>query len=240
MTQRRNGHDGHDTLVEDLLAPPVGVPVSEVKSAEAPKAAPRGNGPDGFLPTKPPRAPIPLAIRPDGYAVLPEGNPCVGCDHCCRYIALEIDRPTTKKDFEHIRWYLLHRSVSIVIDWDGAWLLQFDTPCEWLVDGQCSHYELRPEICREYDPKECERYLPTESHKFLLKTEADLQKYLADREVRLAKRREARAEREKEAARKKRAVARSSRGSRTNGAGRVRAASRTRGRAPSGRRSGGG
>jgi Fe-S-cluster containining protein len=201
MTKRRNGHG-------TLIAPVVS----------------RGNGPDGFLPLKPPRAPIPLALRPDGYAVLPEGNPCEGCDHCCRYIALQIDTPRKKADFENIRWYLLHRSVSIVIDWDGAWILQFDTPCDWLVDGKCTHYELRPEICREYDPKECERYLPSQSYKFLLKTEADLQKYVAEREVSLAKRRAARVERE----------------TRTAASKRVRAASRTRGRAPSGRRSGGG
>jgi hypothetical protein len=211
MEKRRNGHG-------TLLAP-----------VDA-----RGNGPDGFL-RKPPRAAIPLALRPDGYAVLPEGNPCEGCDHCCRYIALQIDTPTTKADFENIRWYLLHRSVSVLVDWDGAWLLQFDTPCEWLVDGKCTHYELRPEICREYDPKECERYLPTQSAKVMLKTEVDLQKYLAEREVRLAKRRLARAEREKSAASSRRP-----RGARKNGAGGVRVASRTRGRAPSGRRSGGG
>ena len=223
MAPGRNGSgDGEDTLVEDAVAAPI----------------PRGNGPDGFLP-RPPRASIPLALRPDGYAVLPEGNPCDGCDHCCRYIALEIDKPTTKKDFDNIRWYLLHRSVSILIDWDGAWLLQFDTPCEWLVDSRCTHYELRPGICREYDPKECERYLPTKSAKVEMKTEADLQKYLAEREVRLAKRRLARAEREKREKRAASKRARGRRGVQKNDSGRVRAASRTRGRAPSGRRSGG-
>jgi Fe-S-cluster containining protein len=29
------------------------------------------------------------------------------------------------------------------------------------VDGRCSHYALRPDLCREYDPAECERYSPT-------------------------------------------------------------------------------
>ena len=222
-----------------------GTPVGETLVVD-----PRGNQADGFLPAKPPRAAIPLAIRPDGYAVLPEGNACEGCDHCCRYVAMEIDRPATKKDFEHIRWYLLHRSISIIIDWDGAWLIQFDTPCDWLQDGKCTHYELRPEICREYDAKECERYLPTQAYKVLMKTEADLQKYLAEREVKLAARREARAEREAETKREAAARARARRnGSRGASKGkpasaksaraRVRAGSRT-GRAPSGRGSGGG
>lgn len=203
---------------------------------------PPGNGPDGFLP-RPPRPPIPVTLRPDGYAVLPEGNPCQGCDHCCRYVAIEIDKPTTKKDFENIRWYLLHRSISIIIDWEGAWLIQFDTPCEWLADGKCTHYELRPEICREYDPSECERYLPTQSHKILMKTEADLREYLEAREVKLAARRRARADREAEAARerkRKAAARRRAKSGARKAAPRVRAASRTRGRAPSGRGSGAG
>lgn len=191
MATKRNGHG---TALKN--PPRVSLPEPHANPHGDPGPStmpdPRGNGPDGFLPAKPPRAPIALALRPDGYAVLPEGNPCEGCDHCCRYVAIEIDRPTTKKDFEHIRWYLLHRSISIIIDWDGAWLIQFDTQCDWLVDGRCSHYELRPGICREYDPKECERYLPTQSHKVLMKTEADLRKYLEEREARLAKRREAR------------------------------------------------
>ena len=222
MAAKRNG-DG--TLVAEPAA-----------EATAVSADMRGNQADGFLPLRPPRAPIPLAVRPDGYAVLPEGDACAGCDHCCRYVAMEIDKPTTKKDFDNIRWYLLHRSISILIDWDGAWLIQFDTPCEWLRDNRCTHYELRPEICREYDPKECERYLPSQPAKVIMKSEADLQKYLAEREVRLAARRKARAEREaaptRKAAPKRKAAPTRKSGKRATAP--VRAASRT-GRAPSGR-----
>jgi Fe-S-cluster containining protein len=239
MATKRNG-DG--TLVENpppevIPVPPPGRGAPAAPAVPVVPDPPRGNGPDGFL-RPPPRPPIPVMLRPDGYAILPEGNPCEGCDHCCRYVAIEIDKPTTKKDFEHIRWYLLHRSISIIIDWDGAWLIQFDTPCEWLVDGKCSHYELRPNICREYDPAECERYLTTKSHKVLMKTEADLRTYLEEREVKLAARRRARTERE----------AASSHGSGRTSSGvrnkarkaaparaRVRAGSRSRGRAPSGR-----
>lgn len=142
---------------------------------------------------RPPRPPIGLKILPDGRYTLPEGNPCVGCDHCCRYLSLEIDRPRSKRDFENIRWYLLHKSVSVMVDFEGAWLIQFDTPCEWLVDGKCSHYALRPEICREYDPADCERYNPSPAEKILLRNEADLDRYLTEREARLASRRKSRA-----------------------------------------------
>ena len=140
-------------------------------------------------PLRPPRPAIGLPLLPDGRTALPKGNPCEGCDHCCRYIAIEIDRPRTKRDFDNIRWYLLHRNVSVMIDWEGSWLVQFDTPCEWLQEGKCSHYALRPEICREYDPAECERYCSTPAEKILLRDEKDLERYLEEREQRRLQRR---------------------------------------------------
>src|SRR5258706_66956 len=95
-------------------------------------------------PLRPPRPAINLPMLPDGRIALPTGNPCEGCDHCCRYVSIEIDRPTTKRDFDNIRWYLLHKNISVMIDYEGDWLIQFDTPCEWLIEGRCGHYELRP------------------------------------------------------------------------------------------------
>jgi len=83
---------------------------------------------------------------------------------------------------------VLHKNVSVMVDWEGAWFVQFDTPCEWLVDGRCSHYALRPEICREYDPAECERYVPVPAEKILFRDEHDLDRYLAEREARIAAR----------------------------------------------------
>ena len=74
------------------------------------------------------------------------------------------------------------------MDWEGHWLVQFDTPCEWLIDGKCGHYSLRPDICREYDPADCERYNPTPAERILLRNPRDLERYLAEREARLASR----------------------------------------------------
>jgi len=131
-------------------------------------------------PLRPPRPAIGLPVLPDGRIALPTGNPCEGCDHCCRYVSIEIDRPTTKRDFDNIRWYLLHKNISVMIDYEGDWLIQFDTPCEWLIEGRCGHYELRPEICRDYDPVDCERYAgPAE--KVLFRTPDDLARYLETR-----------------------------------------------------------
>jgi len=147
------------------------------------------------LPLRPPRPPIGVPLDGDGRYALPEGNPCAGCDHCCRYVAVAIPNPRTKRDFDNIRWYLLHRNVSVFADWEGTWMVQFDTPCEWLVEGRCTHYEFRPHICRDYDPAECERYCAVAAERVLLRTEQDLERYLAQREERTAARRTARPKR---------------------------------------------
>lgn len=140
-------------------------------------------------PQRPPRPPLGLPLLSDGRYALPEGNPCEGCDHCCRYVALPIATPRTKRDFEEIRWYVLHEDVSVYIDWDGDWGIQFETKCRWLSGGRCTHYELRPRVCREYDPAECQRYVPRPAERVLIRSEQDLERYLEQREGRLAARR---------------------------------------------------
>jgi hypothetical protein len=104
-------------------------------------------------------------------------------------MTIQIPTPRSKLDFDNIRWYILHRNVSVFVDWEGDWMVQFDTPCEWLVDGRCSHYSLRPEVCRDYDPADCERYNRSPAERLLLRTEADLERYLAERAARAAARR---------------------------------------------------
>ncbi len=140
-------------------------------------------------PLRPPRPPIGVPLLEDGRYALPSGNPCAGCDHCCRYITINIPTPRTKLDFDNIRWYILHKNVCVFLDWEGDWMVQFDTTCEWLVDGRCNHYRFRPEICRDYDPADCERYSCTAAERILLRTEQDLDRYLAEREARNAVRR---------------------------------------------------
>jgi len=77
--------------------------------------------------------------------------PCHLCPAiCCQYYALEIDKPTSKKDFEQIRWYLLHERTHVFVD-EGKWYLQIWNRCSHLTtDQRCEIYETRPEICREY------------------------------------------------------------------------------------------
>jgi len=82
---------------------------------------------------------------------------CDGCEgNCCKYVAIEIDTPKSRKDFEDIKWYVIHKNIQVYVEEDGTWNIEFLTPCEYL-DGnnQCEIYETRPKICREYDYEEC-------------------------------------------------------------------------------------
>lgn len=82
------------------------------------------------------------------------------CDHCtgkcCRYFALPIEKPKTFRDFNFIRWYMMHGDVSAFVDGD-AWYLMVHADCKHLLpDNRCGTYETRPDICREYTTDECE------------------------------------------------------------------------------------
>ncbi|MFQ5415042.1 MAG: YkgJ family cysteine cluster protein [Phycisphaerae bacterium] len=82
------------------------------------------------------------------------------CEHCaaacCRYLALPIDKPTSRRDYDDIRWYLMHHGVSLFVE-DGDWYIQFQTTCKNLgPDNLCGIYASRPEICSEYEPGQCD------------------------------------------------------------------------------------
>ena len=75
---------------------------------------------------------------------------------CCRYFALPIETPETWKDFEYIRWYLLHDRASVFTE-DDDWYLLVHTECKHLQpDNRCGIYETRPQICRDYTTDDCE------------------------------------------------------------------------------------
>jgi Fe-S-cluster containining protein len=78
------------------------------------------------------------------------GPPCHDCSaKCCKYFALQIDKPTTPKEHDNIRWYLLHEHIAVWVQ-DGDWYLEVRTPCKHLLpDNRCGIYHTRPSICRE-------------------------------------------------------------------------------------------
>ncbi|HMB00752.1 MAG TPA: YkgJ family cysteine cluster protein [Spirochaetota bacterium] len=70
---------------------------------------------------------------------------------CCRHIALPIDKPTTKREYDEIRWYLLHKNISIYFDKKKHWYMEVRTDCKALTaNGKCRIYKRRPRICRDY------------------------------------------------------------------------------------------
>lgn len=82
------------------------------------------------------------------------------CDHCtakcCRYFALPIEEPTTRLDYDHMRWYMMHGRVSVFVE-EGTWYLMVHADCQHLQpDNRCGTYLTRPKICREYTTDNCE------------------------------------------------------------------------------------
>ncbi len=89
---------------------------------------------------------------------LPPGDSlCTYCTaKCCRYFALPIDTPTTPRDFDFIRWFLLHERASVFTE-DDTWYLLVHTVCKHLLpDNRCGIYDQRPQVCREYTTDNCE------------------------------------------------------------------------------------
>lgn len=79
---------------------------------------------------------------------------CTG--KCCKYYSLAIDTPTEWKDYDHLRWYVMHGRTSIFVD-SGDWYLCVQGECQYLLpDNRCGNYENRPQICRDYSFTECE------------------------------------------------------------------------------------
>jgi Fe-S-cluster containining protein len=75
---------------------------------------------------------------------------------CCRYFALPIDNPDTKRDYDNIRWYLLHQNVVIFVE-SKQWYIGILNRCKQLQpDNRCGIYSTRPAICRSYTTDNCD------------------------------------------------------------------------------------
>ncbi len=111
---------------------------------------------------------------------------CSDCDaHCCRHVALAIDKPSCKRDYDQLRWYLLHKNIWISIDHDGDWLLEFRTDCINIEENRCGDYPNRPRICREYPSADqiCERQTELKSYTHLFTNTKELEDYLDDKGI---------------------------------------------------------
>ncbi len=105
---------------------------------------------------------------------------------CCKYFALEIDKPTTKNDFENIRWYISHQRTSVFIQ-DGKWYLNVKNRCKYLDgNGHCKIYDKRPAVCRRLDPARCEYHDQNAVRE--IKNAKQLEEYLKDKPLRRKRR----------------------------------------------------
>ncbi len=107
------------------------------------------------------------------------------CEHCtgacCRYVAVPIDKPRTARDYDDIRWYVMHESILVFVE-EGDWYIQFGSKCENLgPDSLCMVYEKRPEICREYEPEGCDYSVGCHGHDLYFTHASQVEKYYEER-----------------------------------------------------------
>ncbi len=108
-------------------------------------------------------------------------DPCLKCKGiCCRYVALPIDNPESKDDFDDIRWYIAHKGVWVFVE-DEDWYVCFNAKCEFLdKNNRCSIYETRPKICRGYKTDECEFLGEGEAYDMKFTRIDEIEKYAKD------------------------------------------------------------
>lgn len=149
---------------------------------------------------------IPIAADRDPKTGL---IPCLACTQCCHYVAIEIDTPESRREFDNIRWYLYHPGIEVYIDQEDTWNVLFHSRCENLQnDGKCAVYDTRPTICREFDNTTCEPNTDETAEKVIFRNADDLdhwmrltrtQDRLALKEAAAERRRQRRAETRAEA-----------------------------------------
>lgn len=82
---------------------------------------------------------------------------CDDCDgNCCKYVIVEIAKPKDSNDIDEIKWYLSHKNISVFIDEDKTWNVEFKTDCKYLDSkNRCKIYNKRHNVCREHSHDEC-------------------------------------------------------------------------------------
>jgi len=106
---------------------------------------------------------------------------CAGL--CCRYLALPIETPTDKDDFDDIRWYLAHEGISIFVE-DGDWYINIANRCKYLTrDNMCDIYEHRPKICRGYKEDSCDYHSGDYGYELHFTSIEELNEYLRKEKI---------------------------------------------------------
>jgi Fe-S-cluster containining protein len=110
---------------------------------------------------------------------------CRACGaKCCQHVAMHIEKPACKRDYDNIRWFLMHENVSVFQDHEGDWLVEFKTRCSHLrKDNGCDNYSSRPNVCRDYPPVDmpCEYDSDDPTYKIRFETSRQFEKWLEKR-----------------------------------------------------------
>ena len=109
----------------------------------------------------------------------------IACEHCtgacCRYLALPIDPPRTARDYDDLRWYLLHEGIGVFVE-EGEWYIQIQTTCRHLgPDSRCQIYETRPAICEDYKAVNCDYGVGPYNYEHHFVHASQLERYYADK-----------------------------------------------------------
>ncbi|MFC1753937.1 YkgJ family cysteine cluster protein [Thermoproteota archaeon] len=108
---------------------------------------------------------------------------CRNCGNCCNHVAIEIDEPTTKAEYQEILWFLLHKGVKVFVDYDDEWFVEFPALCEWRKNDKCVNHGQRPSICKDYSSKDCVNTGDDKVEKLTFDTHDDFMKFLEKKGV---------------------------------------------------------
>lgn len=106
------------------------------------------------------------------------------CDQCsglcCRYFALPIDNPDCTRDYDNIRWYLLHENVTIFVE-KRQWYIGIANRCKELQpDNRCGTYLTRPKVCRGYSTDNCDYHGGEYEFEMLFTSAEQLERYAGE------------------------------------------------------------
>lgn len=114
----------------------------------------------------------------------PSNMTCEGCGaKCCRHVTVTLDPPDCKQDYDEIIWFLLHRGVSVYIDHEDDWNIEFETVCEGLDDELCTIYEDRPRVCSDYELETCVEWGEGPYYKVRWETKGELIAWLDKKKI---------------------------------------------------------
>ncbi len=100
---------------------------------------------------------------------------------CCKDISLEIDQPEDFEDFENLKWFLAHKKVTIYIDNEDDWLVEFETDCKFLdKENKCTIYDKRYKVCREHCPSTCVVNGGEDFFKRMFKSAEEIDEYMKE------------------------------------------------------------